>query len=176
MKTVEIDIDVNRAIESARISFEESHNAILRRLLGIAGTRRARASTPAQRLPRSSGAYTTVIGNTPVEANSLKELLRRVILLCEKNRPGLIDQLSLTPTQRGRRIVARSAAALYSNAPHLIQYAEKLDGDWWYDTNVGRRQVLAYLRILAEMLQLPHLPAIHKRAEKTTLTPEDLGL
>ena len=34
-KQIEIDIDVYRRIESARIDFKESHNTILRRLLGI---------------------------------------------------------------------------------------------------------------------------------------------
>jgi hypothetical protein len=34
-KQIEIDIDVYRRIESARIDFKESHNEILRRLLGI---------------------------------------------------------------------------------------------------------------------------------------------
>lgn len=35
MKTIEIDIEVYKCIEIARVNFEESQNAILRRLLGI---------------------------------------------------------------------------------------------------------------------------------------------
>lgn len=35
MKQIEIDLDVHRLIENARVDFEESQNAILRRLLGI---------------------------------------------------------------------------------------------------------------------------------------------
>jgi len=35
MKQIEIDLDVHRLLENARVDFEESQNTILRRLLGI---------------------------------------------------------------------------------------------------------------------------------------------
>ena len=38
MKTIDIDIEVYKCIEAARINFEESQNTILRRLLGIEKT------------------------------------------------------------------------------------------------------------------------------------------
>jgi hypothetical protein len=44
MKQIEIDLDVHRLIENARVDFEESHNAILRRLLGIDADARSTTS------------------------------------------------------------------------------------------------------------------------------------
>lgn len=176
MKSIEIDLDVNKAIEAGRIGFEESPNQILRRLLGIDARPRDAELRTVPRTPRSSGAYSTTLGTATIEANSLKELLRRAILMSEKLEPGFIERLSLLPTRRGRYVVARSTAGLYPKSPQLAEYGEQLDAEWWYDTNVGRTQVLACLRQFAQLLKLPSLPALHKRAERTLLTLEDLGL
>lgn len=176
MKTIEIDLDVNKAIEAGRIGFEESPNEILRRLLGIDLRPRDTDARPIPRAPRSSGAYSTTIGSATIEANSLKELLRRAILLCEKLQPGFIEQLSRQSTRRGRHIVATTPGGLYPKSPQLMEFGERLNGEWWYDTNVGRSQVLAYLKQFAQLLQLANLPALHKRLERTVLTLEDLGL
>ena len=178
MKQIEIDLDVNRAIENGRISFDESHNQVLRRLLAIDGRPvRRNVQTPGVlRSPRSSGAYSAMIGATPIEGNSLKELLRRVILKGHKLQPGFIDELARLPTARGRHIVARTPQGLYPKSPQLVEYAEPLTEGWWYDTNVGRAQVAAYLRIIAGLLKLPQIPTIVKRSEKSLLTLADLGL
>ena len=176
MKTIEIDLDVYRVIESGRMSFEETPNAIVRRLLAIDPKPRSARSEPMARSTRSSGAYSTVIGESPIEANSLKELLRRVILLANKLQPGFIGRLAAVPTARGRYVVASAPEELYPKSPQLLDYAERLDPDWWFDTNVGRTQVQAYLRIFAGMLKLPQVPAIQKRSEKSTLSLKDLGL
>lgn len=176
MKTIEIDLDVNKAIEAGRIDFEESPNKILRRLLGIDLKPRDADARPIPRAPRSSGAYSTTIGSVTIEANSLKELLRRAILLSEKLQPGFIERLSRQATPKGRHIVAMTPAGLYPQSPQLMEFGERLNGEWWYDTNVGRNQVLAYLKQFAQLLQLTTLPAVHKRSERTVLTLEDLGL
>jgi len=175
MKKIKIDIEVKRAIEAGRVDFDEGENAILRRLLGI-DRRPGPAKVPRQRLGRSSGAYSTTIGKKTIEANSLKEVLRRAILVCAREQAGFIEALAELPTARGRHIVALSAAKLYPRAPHLIDYAERLDDTWWYDTNVGRGQVTAYLKLFAGMLKLETLPVIDKRVEKSTVTAADLGV
>ena len=74
-RTIKIDLDVHRRIEAGRKSFDENENAILRRLLGL-DTKRPAAGAVI-RAPRSSGAYSILLGELPIEANSLKELLRR---------------------------------------------------------------------------------------------------
>jgi hypothetical protein len=175
MKKIEIDLDVNRALESARQRSDESPNQILRRLIGIDGLAPADDPEPRQRRTRSSGAYSTFLGRHVIEANNLKQLLARSILVAEKMQPGFIEQLSMQPTRKGRYIVAHTASGLYPRSPHLVAFAEKLDETWWYDTNVGRAQVSAYLARFARTLRLPTLPAILKRQEKTTLSLADLG-
>ena len=174
-KTIEIDLDVNRAIETGRVSFEESHNSILRRLLGIEPGL-AVAARPKVRSPRSSGAYSTMVANRPVEANSLKELLRRVILVCAEGRPGFLDGLAQASTRRGRHIIAPSPEGVYPQSPQLVGFAERLNADWWVDTNIGKDQVSAYFKVIAKLARLPHVPAVSKRSEKTTMTLEDLVL
>lgn len=175
VKGIEIDVDVNRAIENGRRDFGESPNEILRRLLGIdmdvAG---ADSAVPRVRHPRSSGAYSTRLGTKTVEANSLKELLARSILVGERLHPGFIEMLSQHPTPKGRFVVARSVSGLYPRSPQLAEYAERLNEDWWFDTNVGRNQVGAYLTTFARLLQLSSIPTIQKRTEKTSLTLEDI--
>ena len=178
MKQIDIDLDVYRAIENGRIGFDENPNTILRRLLAI-DARQPRPDgvvPPMPRSSRSSGAYSTMLGNTSIEANSLKELLRRVILKGAQLKPGFVDILAEQPSARGRHIVAQTPEALYPKTPHLLAFAERLDADWWYDTNVGRSQVQAYFKLIAGLLALPHVPAISKRSEKSLMSLQDLGL
>lgn len=175
-KTIEIDLDVNRAIETGRVSFDETHHAILRRLLGIEPRPVGVASRPKVRSPRSSGAYSTMVANRPVEANSLKELLRRVILVCAEGRPGFLDALAQSSTRRGRHIIADSPEGVYPQSPQLVEYAERLNSAWWFDTNIGKGQLSAYFKVIAKLARLPHVPAVSKRSEKTVMTLEDLML
>jgi len=112
-----------------------------------------------------------------VEANSLKELLRLVILVCGKDRPRFLPVLAEARTTRGgRHIIAATPEAVYPESPHLAEYAEKLNEDWWYDTNVGQGQVAAYFKQIAKLARLSHIPTISKRSEKTAFTAEDLDL
>jgi hypothetical protein len=166
MREIGIDLDVHRAIEAARQSFEETPNGILRRLLGIDAPAVQR---PRQRSPRSSGAYSTLFGGVPLEANSLKQLLAKAILAAEERQPGFIEALSRQPTPKGRYIVARSADGLYPRTPQLVVYAERLDASWWFDTNVGKAQVTAYLARFARLLGFSLLPRIEKRSQTTGL-------
>lgn len=178
MRQIGIDLDVHRAIENGRLSFDEDQNAIFRRLLAIdVFVPKGTVASPIRRQPRSSGAYSVMLGKHPIEANSLKELLRRVLLKAEQIRPGIIGKIAGMPTPRGRFVVARSPEQLYPNAPHLAGLAEKLGNDnWWYDTNVGRKQVQGYMKLIAQLLGLTMIPTISKRSEKTAVTAADLGL
>ena len=176
MRSIEIDLEVHRAIENGRSGFDESENAILRRLIGIDLPPAPRPVRPSIRSARSSGAYSIVFGDQPIEGNSLKELLRRVLLLMEKRRPGFLERLADQRTPRGRHIVSRSPEGLYPKTPHLARLGERLNRDWWFDTNISRKQVEAYLKLLARMAHLATVPVLHKRPEKSALSPADLGL
>ena len=174
MRSIEIDLDVHRAIEGGRESFGEDENAILRRLLRI-DPRLTALGEPTPRQERSSGAYSIFLGGEAIEANSLKKLLQRAILKGEKMRPGLVELLAKTPTPRGRFLVARAPGGIYPKSPQLAIYAQKLSDGWWYDTNVSKDQVQTHLKTLARLLALPNVPTIQKRIEKSTLTLEDLS-
>lgn len=174
MRNIEIDLDVHRAIENARTDFSQSENAILRLLLALDTKPVEYRAKPRQ--ARSSGAYSVVLGGRPIEANTLKELLRRSMLYLARVRPRFLETVATHATRRGRRLIARTPEALYPSSPHLAGLAEKVDGQWWYDTNVNRQQVQAYIRALCEMAGIPDRPIINKRSEKTTLRLEDMGL
>lgn len=73
-------------------------------------------------------------------------------------------------------MIAKSPEGIYPLSPQLAEFAEKLDSKWWFDTNVGREQVAAYLKTMAKLARLPQIPIISKRSQKTTLTLEDLDL
>jgi len=158
MTTIEIDLDVYKGIEARRISFDESHNDILRGDYGVHGIAH-RAAAQIGALPigrakqsRRSGNYAAAWLGGDVRATSLKSLLKGTILELAKSRPGFIDELSKHRTSRGRRIVARKAEELYPNNPQLVEHgAEQLDSRWWYDTNVSTGQCSKYLAVIGEL-------------------------
>ena len=165
MRQVEIDIDVHRAIEAERQNFQESDNAILRRLLRIDRSIPGVAS-PRPRLPRSSGAYSVVIENRPLEGNSLKELLGAVLGHLRDTHGGSMARIAASPRRGGRHVVATSPEALYPRSPHLVEFAVPLDDQWWFDGNVSRAQVGSILVELSRMFHWPSIPRITKREHK----------
>jgi hypothetical protein len=68
MKQIDIDLDVHRLIENARLNFEESQNAILRRLLGID---RAAELTSGNQIPR--GTQGVLFRRSSQQPNALAE-------------------------------------------------------------------------------------------------------
>ena len=157
-QTIEIDIDVYKAIEARRISFAESANEILRRQFDIGSDRNsdpsAGLSRPilGDRKRRRSGSYTVTWAGGEVSGLSLKDVLKKTILAQEKKSPGFLETLSRHRTSRGRRIVARKPEELYPGNPHLIeQGAERLDGRWWLDTNISTGQCQRYLDVIGEL-------------------------
>jgi hypothetical protein len=156
--TIEIDIDVYKVIETRRLSFDESHNDILRRDYGIDSQGRSNQGRtdplPVGRvkLTRRSGNYVATWRGDGVKATSLKSILKETILKLAKGRPGLIEDLSKHRTSRGRRIVARKPEELYPGNPQLVEHgAEQLDSRWWYDTNVSTNQCRRYLDVIGRL-------------------------
>lgn len=159
-----IDLDLHKAIEAHRQSLEESQVTIVKRVLGIA-TSLSGAASPSDsersaddslatrvRLPRRGGTYRVQMFEQVLEAHSLKETLKKAILLAEEKTPGFIEKLALHRTSRGRRIVARKPAELYPGKPTLVENcAEQLDQKWWYDTNISKAQCRKYLGVLAQV-------------------------
>ena len=99
-QTIEIDIDVYKAIEARQISFAETQNEILRREFDLASDRN---SSPSVGLPRAtlreknrrrSGTYTVTWTGDEVSGVSLKDVLKKTILTLDKESPGLVETLS----------------------------------------------------------------------------------
>lgn len=176
MRSIDIDLDVHRAIENARSNFNQSENDILRELLHI--EMREQAARPYPRRSRSSGAYSIVIGKTPVEANTLKDLLKRVLLLLSAHRRDFLVAVERHYATRrgGRRLVARTPEGVFPTSPHLAALAEPLVGEWWFDTNISRDQTSAYIQTLCKLANVSQFSPINKRSTKTPLTVDDLEL
>ena len=60
-------------------------------------------------------------------------------------RPGLFETLAQKPSSRGRRIVARSKAALYPKAD-LQVHAQSIASGWFADLNLSKLQKIQRLR------------------------------
>lgn len=145
---IPVDLEVYKALEANRISFDEPHNAILRRLLRVSGSAPSERPPERERLLRSSGDYTLHVLGEKIAARSLREALSIALSKVEAGQPGFLEKLSQRPTTRGRRIVARRPENVYPNKPQLVQHAARLNADWFFDTNISRKACERYLVII----------------------------
>lgn len=149
---VAIDLDVHRAIENRRTSFDQSQNAILRDLLGL-------SSAPCEVVPpdrrlRRTGMYAFILLGDRVEAGSLKQAYMTCLRKLGELDPQFFERLSRVTT-RSRRIVARNPADLYLKKPGLAEkYAARLADPWWVDTNLSRPQCEQRLQKACEIAGL----------------------
>ncbi len=155
---IEIDIEVYKAIEAQRLSFDESKNDILRRQFGIGRGSQMLTQPPAAFAPprekrqRRSGQYSVSWTGGQAAGTSLKDVLKTTILALEERSPGFIEILARHRTPRGRRIVASKPEELYPGNPQLVeQGAERLDSRWWFDTNVSTGQCQTYLNVIGDL-------------------------
>lgn len=156
---MEVDLEFHKAIERHRHSLDETHEDIVRRVITSEGkpvispVAEPAVGPPGRvRLARRGGDYRVLILGESLEAQSLKDVLKRAILRAESANPGFIEKLASHRTPRGRRIVARKAEEIYPGNPELVaNCAERLDPKWWYDTNVSFAQCQRYLNTLAQI-------------------------
>ena len=150
---IAIDLDVHRAIENRRTSFDENHNAILRNILGLSSAQPEIARPPA-RGGRRTGTYAFILLGDRIEAGSLREAYTTCLLKLGELDPQLFERLARVTT-RSRRIVARNPTDLYLRKPGLAErYAARLTGPWWVDTNLSRAQCEQRLRKACEVAGL----------------------
>ena len=148
---IPVDLEVYKALESRRLSFDEPHNAILRRVLGLTRgpEQGSRQNGPAEkeRPLRASGHYTLTLLGEDIKIRSLREALSETLVRLEIHRPGFLDKLSQRLTPKGRRIVAHRPEDVYPNGPQLVHFAARLspDSSWFFDTNISRRACERYL-------------------------------
>ena len=157
LKQIGIDVDVNGAIEQARLSFAESENEILRRLLlkprAVRAVIDAQAPTP-QRQPRTRGLWTVELSGKRESAANLKDAYRLLLQRLAERFPDFLERFSHEKA-RSRRFVARNPLHLYGNAPHLVgKHAKPLVDGWFFDTNLSTVQVAQRVRIAARLCGL----------------------
>lgn len=157
-KQVGIDVEVNGVIEQARLSFSESENDILRRLL-LAPRGTARPSTAPGAAapigpPRARGLWTVEIFGSRESAVNLKDAYRVTLERLAERFPNFLQEFSREKA-RSRRFVARDPRALYGNAPHLAgKHARPLVDGWFFDTNLSKVQVSQRLKVAARLCSL----------------------
>lgn len=162
-KTIEIDLDVNAAIEKDRLSFQETANDILRRrLLGEQEGGRPLAENavdlesveePGERV---TGRWTVELSGKRVSTSNLKSAYRTLLLLLQERHPNFLQAFS-EERARARRFVARAPRDLYLNSPDLAKHhAKPLTADWYFDTNLSTDQVARRARVAARLCGLKY--------------------
>nr|WP_294168854.1 hypothetical protein [uncultured Sphingomonas sp.] len=157
LKQIGIDLEVHRAIERARRSFNESENDILRRLLV---EREAQPRSPRETQNSSSvvelrsrvrGNWTVEIRGERLAAANLKDAYRTLLLQLHGADPSFLPAFA-EEKGRLRRYVAKSPDELFVGSPHLAaDHARQLVEGWWYDTNLSTEQVSKRARIAARV-------------------------
>jgi hypothetical protein len=142
---IEVSLETYKAIEAARLSVVEDHDAIIRRVLLSRTAKRdgerrtiARSCAPATR--KRGNISVSLFGRSQSVAN-LKGAYVATLIGLLRHKPSLFERLAQEGTAR-RRWIAREASALYPESPHLARdHALALAGDWFLDTNLSRVQI-----------------------------------
>lgn len=161
MRPIEIDLDVHRAIEQARLAFGENENEILRRLLLPARAARPRprpprepACAPAGGRSRRRGLWSLELGGRRIPAANLTQAYRLLLRELDAAYPHFLASFADEKTF-GRRYVARTPAALYARSPHLARrHAAPIGEGWYFDANLSAAQVSRRARVAARLCGL----------------------
>ena len=150
--SIDIDIDVHRAIEARRTGFQQTQNDILRDVLGVNDGSPSLVHRPERPLrTRQTGSFRIEFLGDRFEERSLKDAYIRCLTLLSRRTPGFLEQLSQKST-RSRRIVARLKQDLYLNKPSLAEkFAMPLCDGWWVDTNLSGQQCDSRLEMACEV-------------------------
>ncbi|MER8976098.1 MULTISPECIES: hypothetical protein [unclassified Mesorhizobium] len=157
MTTLPIDLHLHKAIEAHRLNMSETQLDIVKRVFGIGSNGNVSQMVQMElesgrvRHGRRGGEYEFVVNGERMVRHSLKEVLKAVILAMEKTKKGAIERISTYRTPRGRRVVAKKNVEIYPGNPELVEKsAERLNGDWWFDTNISRNQLKRYIQKVLE--------------------------
>ena len=155
LTNVSLSLATYKAIEAQRLSFGESHDAIIRRALADRSGRRSqaagRAALLARGAPRKRGRVRVTLFGREQDAFNLRDAYLVIITALTRHKASLLQLLANEGSTR-RRWVARSPEALFVTAPHLAaEHAHKIAPDWFIDTNVSRAQIIARLTVAARI-------------------------
>ena len=142
---ISVSLETYKAIEAARLSVAEDHDAIIRRALVMRhvkrdATLRAAARSCAPPTRKRGNVRVDLFGHVEPVAN-LKRGYVMILTSLLRHKPSLFELMAHEGTQR-RRWIAREASALYPESPHLARdHAFAVAGDWHLDTNLSRAQI-----------------------------------
>jgi hypothetical protein len=155
LQSVAISLATYKAIEAQRLSFTESHDAIIRRALAERSVRRISTANRMAQIgrgqPRRRG-YTRVRLFGQVEdVMNLKDAYLVILSALVRRKSSLFQLLAAEGSAR-RRWMSPNAEALFVTAPHLaVQHAHEIAPNWFVDTNVSRAQIIARLTVAARL-------------------------
>ena len=155
MQSVAISLATYKAIEAQRLSFTESHDAIIRRALAERSVRRI---STANRMAQIGRGQPRRRGNTRVrlfghvqDVMNLKDAYLVILTALVRRKSSLFQLLAAEGSAR-RRWIGPNAEALFVTAPHLsVQHAHEIAPNWFVDTNVSRAQIFARLTVAARL-------------------------
>jgi len=153
LTNISLSLATYKAIEAQRLSFGESHDAIIRRALAERSGRHARAAGHAAALgrgaPRRRGRVRVALFGHDQDVLNLRDAYLVILTTLIRHKAPLLTLLATHGSAR-RRWVARSAEALFVTAPHLAaEHAHQIAPDWFVDTNVSRAQIISRLTVAA---------------------------
>ncbi len=152
---VRVSLATWKAIEAQRLSFAETHDAIIRRALAERSGRRtqavARAMSAARGAPRRRGQIRTRLFGREQDVLNLREAYLVILTGLVRHKASLFQLLAAEGTAR-RRWIAPSPEGLFVSAPHLASlHAHRIAPDWFVDTNVSRAQIVTRLTVAARL-------------------------
>ena len=153
---IEIDVDVNSAIETRRTDFNQSHNAILREVFSLPKVQHQDPGPTATNLHggRRTGKYAFKLHGKRFEERSLKAAYTSCLRQLAELSPRFLERLSVKST-KSRRIVAQDKYELFLKTPKLAEkHASWLKDNWWVDTNLSRLQCEKRLKIACDVAGL----------------------
>jgi len=155
MAQISVTLATWKAIESQRLSFAESHDAIIRRALAERSGRCARtagrSALAARGAPRRRGKTAVNLFGREQPALNLRDAYLVILTAVVREKASLFQLLATEGTTR-RRWIAQSPEALFVSAPHLARdHAHSITTDWFVDTNVSRAQVVARLTVACRL-------------------------
>ena len=149
MTEVAVSLATWKAIEAQRLSFHESHDAIIRRALAERTERSRRAAgrtaLAGRGAPRRRGQMSVTVFGQCQPVPNLKQAYLAILAALVRNKSTLFQLLAFEGSSR-RRWIAPSPEALFLTSPHLAaDHAHQIAPNWFVDTNLSRAQILQRL-------------------------------
>jgi hypothetical protein len=144
-----------KAIEAQRLSFAETHDAIIRRALAERTAKRTqtagRTAFAARGAPRRRGDMNVSVFGREQPVMNLRDAYLVILTALVRHKASLFQLLAVEGSPR-RRWIAPNAEALFVSAPHLAQeHAHEIAPKWFVDTNCSKAQIVARLTVAARL-------------------------